>query len=147
MKGELWRCPACREGFTTKNQWHACGTFDIDALFARSDPIVRRLYEAFLAAVRECGPVTVIPQKSRIALQVRMRFAALIPQKSALRGHLVLAERRASPLFEKIETYSPRDHLHVFRLRSEDALDSHFRGLIREAYAVGRQDHLRRAGA
>lgn len=138
----LWRCPKCGERFTTRNQWHACGAFDIEALFARSQPVVRRLYERFIEVVEESGPVTIIPQKTRIALQVRMRFAALIPQKEALKGHLVLARRCLLARFEKIETYSFRNHVHVFRVRSEDAFDSDFRALIAEAYSVGRQEHL-----
>lgn len=105
-------------------------------------PQVRRLYDRFLEIVEESGPVTVIPQKTRIALQVRMRFAALMPQKDALNGHLVLARRCASRRFEKIETYSPRNHVHVFRLRSEDDFDADFRRFISEAYKVGRQEHL-----
>ena len=103
---------------------------------------MRRLYDRFLEIVGESGPVTVIPQKTRIALQVRMRFAALMPQREALKGHLVLARRCPSERFEKIETYSPRNHLHVFRLRSEDDLDGHFRRFVGEAYKVGRQEHL-----
>lgn len=140
----LWRCPRCGERFTTRNQWHSCGTFDLEALFARSQPVVRRLYERFLAIVRECGPVTVIPQRSRIALQVRMRFAALMPQKSALKGHLILPRRYPSSRFERIETYSPRNHLHLFRLTREDDLDERFRHLIGVAYRVGCQEHLKK---
>jgi Domain of unknown function (DUF5655) len=138
----LWCCPKCGERFTTRNQWHACGCFDIEALFARSQPVVRHLYDRFIEAVHDSGPVTVIPQKTRIALQVRMRFAALMPQKDALKGHLVLARRCQSERFEKIETYSPRNHVHIFRLRSENDFDEHFRQCISEAYRVGRQEHL-----
>jgi uncharacterized C2H2 Zn-finger protein len=141
-KPPLWTCPRCRARFTTRNQWHACGSFSLDALFARSQPIVRRLYDRFVEIVQECGPVTIIPQKTRIALQVRMRFAALMPQKDALKGHLVLARRCPSPRFARIETYSPRCYVHVFRLRSEDAFDAGFRAFIGDAYNVGRQDHL-----
>lgn len=138
----LWRCPRCGERFTTRNQWHACGSFDIQALFARSQPSVRRLYDRFIEVVRESGPVTVIPQKTRIALQVRMRFAALMPRKDALKGHLVLARHCRSDRFEKVERYSPRNHVHTFRLRSADDFDDAFRGFIAEAYEVGRQEHL-----
>jgi hypothetical protein len=141
-KPALWRCPDCGQRFTTRNQWHSCGSFDIEPLFARSTPAVRRLYRRFLEIARESGPVTVIPQKTRIALQVRMRFAALMPRKDALRGHLVLARRHPSTRFERIETLSPRNHLHVFLLRSEDAFDRRFCALIAEAYEVGRQAHL-----
>jgi len=71
-----------------------------------------------------------------------MRFAALMPQKDALKGHVVLARRCASERFEKIETYSPRNHVHVFRLRSEDDFDETFRSFIGESYRVGRQEHI-----
>jgi hypothetical protein len=126
QKKALWKCPMCGEQFTTRNQWHACGTFDLDALFAGSEPIVRRLFERFLKVAKSSGPVKVIPQKTRIALQVRMRFAALMPQKAALKGHLVLARRSPSARFEKVGTYSPRNHVHVFRLKSEAEFDAEF---------------------
>ena len=138
-KGALWKCPQCGERFTTKNQWHSCGSFDLEPLFARSEPHVRELYERFLAIARENGPVTVIPQKSRIALQVRMRFAALMPQKSALKGHLVLAQRQDSDCFERVDTYSPRNHVHVFRLQAAEQLDRRFRDFVAAAYLVGCQ--------
>ncbi|MBM3803466.1 MAG: hypothetical protein FJW26_14290 [Acidimicrobiia bacterium] len=96
---------------------------------------MRRLFDRFVAIAREHGPVTVIPQRNPIALQVRMRFAAL-------KCHLVLAQRHDSPQFEKIETYSPRNHLHVFRLTSESDFDRGFCGCIREAYRVGCQEHV-----
>lgn len=145
-RSALWTCPKCGESFTTRNQWHACGVFDLEPLFTRSQPHVRRLFQRFVAIARKSGPLTVIPQRSRIALQVRMRFAALTPQVAALRGHLVLARRIESPRFVKVESLSPRSHLHVFRLTSEDQLDGPFRALVAEAYRVGRQDHFGGAG-
>ena len=79
------------EGFAAARD-PVTGSFRIDALFSRSEPQVRVLYDRFVALVKAVGPVRVIPQKSRIAFQVRMRFAAVTPQKTALKGHLVLAE-------------------------------------------------------
>lgn len=140
----LWRCPRCGERFTTRHQWHSCGTFALDPLFVRSEPHVRQLFDRLLAMVCEQGPVTVIPQKSRIALQVRMRFMALIPQKTALKGHFVFARRHRSPRFEHVESYSLRTHVHVFRLSRENELDHELRRWIGEAYAVGCQRHLSR---
>lgn len=139
----LWQCPRCGARLVTANGWHSCGTFDLAPLFARSEPNVREIYDAFLAALNEIGPVTVIPQKSRIAIQARMRFAALVPQKSALRGHLVLSRRTPSPCFSKIESLGPRSHVHVFRLGAAREIDAAFRRLLRAAYAVGEQAHLR----
>jgi hypothetical protein len=138
----LWRCETCGEQFTTRNQSHSCGRFELDPLFVRSDPGVRRIFDAFLSAVREVGPVRVIPQRTRIALQVRMRFAALMPQKRALKGHLVLARPCRSRHFTRVETYSPRNHVHVFRLMSTDDLDAEFRAFMAEAYRVGCREHV-----
>ena len=83
-----------------------------------------------------------IPQKTRIAYQVRMRFAALMPQASVLRGHLVLADRRPLPCFAKVETFSPRNHVHVFRLRGPEEMTPEFVACVRDAYRVGAQEHL-----
>ena len=135
----LWRCPACGERFTTRNQTHSCGTFDLDALFAKSDPIVRILFDRFVALVKKNGPVRVIPQKTRIAIQTRMRFAAVTPQRSALKGHLVLARRHETAGFVRIDSYSSGSHVHVFRLRSHDDLCPPLTDLIADAYAVGCQ--------
>ena len=87
------------------------------------------------------GPVIVLPEKSRIAFQVRMSFAQLTIRRDWALGHLVLARRAESPLFTRIETFSPRDHLHAFRLDAPSEVEA-LREFAREAYAVGRQDHL-----
>jgi hypothetical protein len=47
-----------------------------------------------------------------------------------------------NPRFQKIETLSPRNHVHHFCLERPDELDAEFEGWIREAYAVGRHEHL-----
>lgn len=92
--------------------------------------------------VQACGPVTIIPQKTRVTFQVRMRFVSLYPRKTYLVGGFVFARRHEDQIFYKIETFSPRNHLHYFRLDSEADLDANFAGWIAEAYAVGEQKHL-----
>lgn len=141
----LWQCPTCGHRFSTRNQWHACYHVPVDALFERSEPVVRDLFDRMVRILERWGQVTVVPQKSRIALQVRMRFAAVMPQKAALRGHLVLARRTPSRHFTRIDTFSPRNHVHVFRLLRLDDLDEEFIGLLGAAYRVGRQAHWRDA--
>jgi hypothetical protein len=77
-------------------------------------PAVRAAFDRVLAAVSRLGPVTVLPEKTRIALQARMSFAAFVPRRHWLGGHLVLARRVDSPRFLRIDTYSPgqrRAHL------------------------------------
>ena len=97
-----------------------------------------------MQAVEELGPVAVLPEKTRIALQVRMSFAALMPRRHWLDGHVVLARRLESPRFRRVDTLSPRNVVHVFRLSSPEEVDDEVIGWFREAYAVGEQRHLGR---
>ena len=74
-----------------------------------------------------------------------MSFAQLTPRRRWLDGHVVLARRLDHPRFRKIETFSPRNHLHAFRITDASEIDEVFRGWLAEAYLVGDQQHLRRA--
>ena len=139
----LWRCPRCERVFANRNQMHTCGLHDLEHHFAGRGPIVRELYDLVVVAVRELGPVIVLPEKTRIAFQVRMSFAQVTPRRQWLDGHVVLARRLEHPRFRKIETFSPRNHVHYFRLTRLEDIDATFREWLREAYAVGEQRHLR----
>jgi len=101
------------------------------------------LFDAVIRLVKTLGPVRILPEKTRIALQTRMSFAQLTPRRRWLDGHLVLARRLESPRFRRIETFSPRNHVHFFRLTRRDEVDEEFRAWLVEAYAVGEQRHLR----
>jgi hypothetical protein len=139
----LWRCDACGRTFANRNQTHTCQPLgDLDAHFARRSPEIRALFDAFADAVRACGPVEILPEKTRIAFHVRMSFAVAMPRRDHLLGHLVLARRIESPRFTKVETFSLRNHLHAFKLRSAAEIDDEFRAWVAEAYAVGGQKHL-----
>jgi hypothetical protein len=96
-----------------------------------------------LSAIREFGPVIVVPEKTRIAFQVRMSFAQVSPRRGWLDGHVVLARRIPHARFRRIDSISPRNHVHHFRLASPAQIDPEFRAWLREAYAVGAQRHLR----
>ncbi len=141
----LWTCPRCGRTFANVNQTHTCATLgDADLHFVGAAPDVRATYDRILAVVEALGPFSVLPEKTRIALHVRMSFAALVPRKGWLDGHLVLARRIDSPRFRRIEEFSPRNVLHAFRLSSPADIDDEFAGWLAEAYAVGEQRHLGR---
>ena len=141
----LWACPRCGRTFANPNQSHTCAPLgDLDRHFAGTDPTVRATFDTILAAVRRLGPVEVLAEKSRIALHVRMSFAAFQPRRHWLNGHLVLAREVRSARFGKVEVYSPRNVLHAFRLDSPDEVDDEFTSWLAEAYAVGDQRHLGR---
>jgi len=141
----MWRCPDCGRTFANRNQTHTCARLgDLDGHFAGSEPAVRATFDAVLAVVRALGPVEVLPERSRIALHTRMSFAAFVPRRRWLDGHVVLAERLDSPRFRKVEVYSPRNVLHAFRLTSPMEVDAEFGAFLAEAYRVGAQEERRR---
>lgn len=138
----LWRCTACGRMFANRNQSHACGRYRLAPHFRDKPPEIRALFDQVVAVVRALGPVRVLPEKTRIAFQARMSFAQVTPRRRWLDGHVVLARRLEHPRFRKIQTISPRNHVHVFRILTLADIDQDFRGWVAEAYRVGRQEHL-----
>jgi uncharacterized protein DUF5655 len=137
--------PGCGRNFANRNQGHTCARpGDLDRHFADADRDVRAAFDQVLAAVSAFGPVQVLPEKTRIALQVRMSFAPFTPRRHWLNGHLVLARHADSPRFLKAEELSPRNVVHTFRLASAADVDAEFVSWLAEAYQVGCQQHLRR---
>ena len=142
VANDLWRCPNCQRLFANRNQTHTCGLHDLEHHFVGRDPIVRELYELVVKTICSIGPVTILPEKTRIAFQVRMSFAQVTPRRRWLDGHVVLARHLEHPRFRTVETFSPRNHLHVFRLEHTTDVDDTFVAWMREAYAIGEQRHV-----
>jgi hypothetical protein len=138
----LWRCPECGEKFVTKNLWHSCGKHTLEELFARSEPHVLPLFKKFAKMVRNCGPVRMIPQKTRVVFQVRVRFAGAYPRKAYFLAGFALPYRAEDPRFVKIEHYAPHFQGHLFRVASEADLDTKVQRWLKESYRVGAQDFL-----
>jgi len=140
----MWTCRRCGRSFANRNQTHTCAPLgDLDRHFAGCAPQVRACFDRVLEAARRAGPVTVLPERSRIAFQVRMSFAAFTARRRWLDGHVVLARELASPRFRKVEVFSPRNVLHAFRLQDPAEVDDEVAAWLAEGYAVGAQEHLR----
>ena len=140
----LWKCPSCKRGFANRNQSHSCGPrYTLAHHFRGKPPDIRALFDAVVAAIRAIGPVRMLPEKTRIAFQVRMSFAQLTPRQGWLDGHVVLARRLEHPRFRKVTTFSPRNHLHEFRLTHPREVDAELKAWLAEAYLVGDQRHLK----
>jgi hypothetical protein len=123
---------------------HACGRHDLEHHFIGKSAEIRALFDRVVAAVRAIRPVRILPEKTRIAFQVRMSFAQITPRSHWLDGHIVLARRFEHPRFRQIQTISPRNHVHTFWLTSAGDIDKDFKSWLAEAYSVGQQRHLRR---
>jgi hypothetical protein len=140
----LWWCPKCGRRFANGNQSHSCGRYDLESHFAGKPAKLRAIFDAVLLVVRRCGPVTVLPQKTRIAFQIRMSFAQATFRARWMDGHVVLGRRLEHPRFRRIDTISPQNHVHHFRLTAASEVDVEVEAWLREAYSIGEQKHLGR---
>jgi hypothetical protein len=140
----MWKCPKCRRLFANRNQSHFCSRYTLREHLAGKSPSAIALFREFAKMVKRCGPVRVVAEKTRIAFQVRMSFAAVSLRRDRIVGHVVLARRLENPRFTKVETISPRNHVHCFCLRTREEVDREVLGWLHEAYRVGQQLHLSR---
>jgi hypothetical protein len=138
---DMWTCPKCGRKFANRNQSHACGQFAVEQHFNGKPQKVVSLYKRLVKLVEQCGPVTIAPTKSRIGFQVRMVFAAVSFRDSGLACHVVLSRRLENSRFIRIQSLSPRNHVHHFRIRSVKELDDEVFSWLQEAYRVGEQKH------
>ncbi len=116
--------------------------FDSRPISRESLRQVRAIFDKLLRVARKNGPITVLPEKTRIAFHVRMSFAAFVIRRNWIDGHVVLARRLENPRFRRIETFSPRNHLHAFRFERIDEWMPKSSSWLAEAYQVGEQRHL-----
>ncbi len=140
----LWRCPRCGRDFANRNQSHFCSDVRLESHFAGRDPAVIATFNRLLQLAERSGPVTVLAEKTRIAFQVRMSFAAFTLRRHWVDGHVVLARRLDSPRFRRTDFISPHNQVHVFRLADPSEVDEEVERWLAEAYSVGEQRHLTR---
>jgi Domain of unknown function (DUF5655) len=133
----MWTCPDCGHQFVIPSTYHSCGIYNIDDHFAGKEVVVRQIFEELTAAVEQFGPVTVYAQKTRIVLQARMRFVAIMPRKRWLTGQLWIRRQAEHPRIYRIEMFTFRDYGHMFRLLKPEDINESFMELLHEAYALG----------
>ena len=144
MNRELWTCPECGHRFVTRNMWHSCSNYSLDHHFSGVDTRVRETFDAFVRAIEANGEVTVIPQKTRIAIQAQVRFAGCMVRRRWLLAHLWLTRRVEHPRLTNTEKFGEHSYGHRFRLAHPSHVDGALRALIAEAYRVGLREHLQR---
>ena len=112
---------------------HICSRLTLADALRRATPRTLSLFRKLVAAVRRFGPVQIVPQKSRIALQARKVIVGVRLLRDALDCELALSRRIEHPRFSKILSVSPRNHYHYLRLSSPAAFDHQLRAWLREA--------------
>jgi hypothetical protein len=140
----VWTCPACGAAFVQRNLSHSCVRTSLAEFLEDKPPAAVRLFERFVAEVRKLGPVILHPVKTRVALMVEVRFAAINRFGDGyIDGHLWLKQRVESDKFRRIEALAGKDFVHHFRMASPDFVDAELRRYLRMAYAIGQRRHRR----
>jgi hypothetical protein len=139
----MWTCPVCGQSFVTRNMPHSCAVIALDAFFDAAAPELRDLFDRFVAAARRSGPVTVNVTKSRVALQVRGRFAGIDrPRRDHLAANFVLTRPIRSPRLRRVEYLPPYYYIHRLHIRGPADIDPELQSWLAEAYQVGAQRHV-----
>ena len=133
----LWTCPNCGRQFVSVNRNHSCGRYSLEDHFRGKEPLVHELYDLLFETLKQFGPVSVFPVKTRIVFHAEVQFAAAVPRKRWLDGYLWLRRQAVHPRIRKMEMGVFRDYGHIFRLTRLDDLDEDLIGLLQEAYILG----------
>lgn len=138
----MWTCPRCRASFVTRNLSHSCVTMSVREFFASRPKGGVILAKALIKEVRKLGPVKLHPVKTRIALMLKVRFAAIYRfSEESIRGHIWLKERHATNRFERIEKLGRTDYLYHFVVSRDRPIDDELLRFFAMAYAIGRREH------
>jgi hypothetical protein len=143
MPAELWRCPKCHQEFVTRNMPHSCRVQSLDEFFTGAGPELRGVFDAYVAALREHGPVTVNVTKSRVACQARIRFAGIDrPRREHLVASFLLTRPVRSERLVRVDYIPPHYYVHRLHLRRGEDVDEELKAWLAEAYRVGAQEHV-----
>ena len=142
-KRPLWQCPKCGARLITRNLWHSCGRFTLDALFATSPPEVLKAARKYVDVLHSLGDVQVLPQKTRLIVVARVRFAGFYPRKNDFLASFALHRWLKSARVVKRIDYGPRWRMHYVRIASIDDVDDQLRKWLQESHdIVGTQSDL-----
>ena len=123
--------------------WHSCGKHTYAALFAKSEPHVRRIFDKLARLATACGPARIYPQKTRIVIQARIRFAGGRPQKRSFVAGFLLPRGTRSKRFSMVLDGLSRHYIAVHvPLRAEGDVDAQVARWMKRAYRFGVQEHL-----
>ena len=102
------------------------------------------LFEQYVKLIEKIGPITIEPKKTSISFLVRVRFGGATIRKDYLEARLWLRRDVKHPTLRRTEKVTARDFVHYFRIQSAEDMDKDFVPLLREAYAIGKQEHLKK---
>jgi hypothetical protein len=139
----LWHCPKCGARLVSRNLWHSCGRFTLEALFPECAPGLLAAARKYVALLESLGDVQVLPQKTRLVAVARVRFAGLYPRKDHFLASFALHRWVANARIVKTIDYGPRWRGHFVRIDSAADVDAELRVWLQESHdVVGMQKDL-----
>jgi len=135
----VWICPRCGHRFVSANIWHSCSHHDVDEHFAGRPTALRATFDHCVDVLAQVGPITVIAQKTRIVIMVRVRFNGAVVRCKWMDYSIALRREVSHPLLRGVAWYSPRWAAHTFRFTGPADVDDSIENWLREPYAVGAQ--------
>jgi hypothetical protein len=139
----LWHCPKCGARLVSRNLWHSCGRFTLEALFSDSAPGVLAAARKYVTLLESLGDVQVLPQKTRLVAVARVRFAGLYPRKDHFVAGFALHRWLTNRRIVKTVDYGPRWRAHYAHITSVADLDDELRAWLQESHdVVGMQSTL-----
>jgi hypothetical protein len=93
----LWVCPRCGVRLVSRNLWHSCGSFTLEALFANATPgvleLARQLCRSTELAGRRAGP----PAEDQAGLRSAGPICRVVPPQERIPGRLRPASLARQP--------------------------------------------------
>lgn len=139
----VWICPKCGARLVSRNLWHSCGTFTLEALFAKSTPAALEIARQTVALMKSLGDTQVLPQKTRVVCVARVRFGGFTSRRNGIEVNFALHRWLESPRIVKTTDYGPRWLAHSVNVESLEGLDEELRMWLQESHdVVGLQSDL-----
>jgi hypothetical protein len=137
MERSMWICPDCGRQFLTANIWHSCTPrVGVEAFLEGRPAGVVEAFRRTEQILREIGPMTVEPLKTRISFKARTTFVSATFTRATMRLGIVLARVVADPRL-RVDSYGGR-HVHTLEVSDPADLDDPVvRALLAEAYWLG----------
>jgi len=110
--------------------------FTVDSHFEAKAPVVRKIYDRLLKALKACGPVIEEPKKTSIHLVNVSALAGVATRKEYLILTIKSDRKLTSPRLHKTERVSASRFHHEIKLTSPAEVDAELIGWLKAAYIL-----------
>jgi hypothetical protein len=130
-----WRCGVCGRSFAREGQTHSCASGDLDAFFAKHEPL-RPLFDRLAAGVARFGAVRTEVVKTSIHFAARSAFAGIQLRKDGLRLSFLVDYDIESPRVIARLAMGPTRKEHAVMVRTRADIDAELLRWLRDAHAL-----------